>query len=76
MQNIVDHILLVYVPREDQIERLQQRDGLSRSEAELRLEAQMPLEEKRKQSDTVIDNSGSLVFTARQVDKFWQQIIK
>lgn len=75
MQNMVDHILLVYVPREVQIARLQLRDGLTRTEAELRLKAQMPLEEKRKHADTVIDNSGSLDETARQVDQFWQATV-
>ncbi len=74
MQKMVDHILLVYVPREVQVARLQQRDGLSPGEAELRLKAQMPLEEKRKQAHTVIDNSGPLASTARQVDQFWQKI--
>lgn len=75
MQNMVNHILLVYVPREVQIARLQLRDGLSRAEAELRLKAQMPLEEKRKHADTVIDNSGSLDETARQVDQFWRATV-
>ncbi len=74
MQNMVEHILLVYVPREVQLERLKKRDGLSRSEAELRLNAQMSLEEKRKRADTVIDNSGLLEATARQVDLFWEKI--
>ncbi len=74
MQSMVDHTLLVYVPREVQIERLKKRDGLSRSEAELRLNAQMSLEEKRKRADTVIDNSGSLEAAARQVDLFWEKI--
>ena len=74
LQEMVDHVLLVYVPREVQIERLRERDGLGRAEAELRLEAQMPLEEKRKYADTIIDNSGSLAETARQVDQFWQTI--
>ncbi len=74
MQKMVDHIVLVFVPREVQIQRLQQRDGLSRREAELRLKAQLPLEEKRKQAHTVIDNSSSLEETARQVDQFWQRI--
>lgn len=74
MHERVDHILLVYVPREVQIARLQQRNGLSRRDAELRLKSQMPLEEKRKQAHTVIDNSGSLAETARQVDQFWQKI--
>ncbi len=74
MQKMVDHILLVYVPREVQIARLQQRNGLSRAEAELRLKAQMPLEDKRKHADTVIDNNGSLADTARQVDQFWRTL--
>ncbi len=74
MQKMVDHIVLVFVPREVQIQRLQQRDALSRREAELRLKAQMPLEEKRKQAHTVIDNGGTLEDTASQVEKFWQKI--
>ena len=74
MQKTVDHILLVYVPRETQIARLQQRDGLSRRDAELRLKSQKPLEDKRKHANTVIDNSGSIEQTARQVDQFWQRI--
>ena len=74
MQKTVDHILLVYLPREVQLARLQQRDGLSRRDAELRLKSQMPLEEKRKQAHTVIDNSGSMTETARKVDQFWQKI--
>jgi len=74
MQKTVDHILLVYVPRETQIARLQQRDGLSRRDAELRLKSQVALEDKRKHAHTVIDNSGSLAVTARQVDQFWQKI--
>lgn len=74
LQKIVDHVLLVYAPRETQIARLQQRDGLTREDAELRLKAQMPMEEKRRYAHTVIDNSGSREATARQVDQFWQKI--
>ncbi len=74
MQKMVDHILLVYVSREIQLIRLQQRDGLTRDQAELRLKAQMPLEEKRKHAQTIIDNSSSPELTARQVDQFWQKI--
>ncbi len=74
MQKTVDHILLVYVPRETQIARLQQRDGLSYRDAELRLKSQMSLQEKRKHAHTVIDNSRTVTETARQVDQFWQRI--
>jgi len=75
MQKMVDLVLLVYVPRETQIARLQQRDRLNRSDAELRLKAQTPLEEKRKYANYTVDNSGPLADTAGQVDQIWQKII-
>ncbi len=74
MQDMVDLILLVYVPREVQIERLQQRDGITRRAAEARLKAQKPLEEKRKYANVIIDNSGTEAETARQVDQFWSRL--
>ncbi len=74
MQEMVDLILLVYVPREVQIARLQKRDGISCSAAEARLKAQKPLAEKKKQADVIIDNSGSEAETARQVDQFWSKL--
>lgn len=73
MQGFVDLVLLAYVPREVQLARLQSRDSLNRSGAELRLKAQMPLEEKRNYADVIIDNSGTLAETARQVDQFWEE---
>lgn len=72
MQRVVDLVLLVYVPPETQIDRLQKRDGLSCTEAELRLENQIPLDDKKQYADVVIDNSGSIDETARQVDCFWE----
>ena len=74
MQETVDHILLVYVPREVQIERMRQRDNLTGEDINRRLQAQMPMEEKKKYAHTVIDNSGSLDDTAHQVDQFWEEI--
>lgn len=73
MQGFVDLVLLAYVPRKVQLARLQSRDGLSRCGAELRLKAQMPLEEKKNYADVIIDNSGTLTETSRQVDRFWKE---
>lgn len=73
LQGFVDLVLLAYVPREVQLARLQSRDGLSRAGAELRLKAQMPLEEKKNYADVIIDNSGTLAETSRQVDQFWKE---
>lgn len=74
MQKLVDHILLVYVPQEIQLARLRQRDGLSLTDAQMRIRAQMPIEEKKKHAHTVIDNSETLAKTLEQVDHFWQKI--
>ncbi len=76
MQDAVDLIILVYVPRTIQLERLQQRDKLSRAAAELRLQSQMPLEEKKKYAAVIIDNSRKLKDTAAQIDRFWSKLLE
>ncbi|MNR29319.1 Dephospho-CoA kinase [compost metagenome] len=48
-----------------------QRDGLSAETAQLRLDAQMSIEEKRKLADIVIDNSGTWEETNMRVEQFW-----
>lgn len=74
MQGMVNLILLVYVPRDVQIARLQQRDGINYREAEARLKAQKPLAEKKKHADVIIDNSGTEAETANQVEQFWSKL--
>jgi len=49
-----------------------ERDGVSREAAEQSLKAQMPLEEKRKKAQFVVDNSGTLQETRNQVKAVWQ----
>lgn len=66
-------VMVVYVPRELQLERLMARDSISQEQAEQRLAAQMPIDEKRKLADVVIDNSGTLEETERQVNRFMEQ---
>jgi dephospho-CoA kinase len=67
-----DATVLVYCPRELQVARAVARDGCSAEEAERRVAAQMPIEDKRALADHVIDNSGSLADTERQVDALWR----
>ena len=55
----VDATVLVWVPRDVQIERTVARDACPREEAERRVAAQMPLDAKRSLADHVLDNSGS-----------------
>jgi dephospho-CoA kinase len=76
MQKMVDLVLLVYATPEVQLSRLQQRDGLSRADAEKRIKAQKPLEEKKRHAGAIIDNSKTLAETAHQVDQFWDKFMQ
>ena len=69
-------VILVYAPVEVQIERLMKRDGLSREECEKRIKAQMPIEEKKRLADYIIDNSGEISNTKRQVEEVYEKIYK
>ncbi|SDN19173.1 dephospho-CoA kinase [Paenibacillus sp. yr247] len=64
-------VMVVYVPRHVQLERLIHRDGLTESAANNRIDAQMSIEEKRKLADVVIDNSGTWEETNSEVERFW-----
>lgn len=55
-----DRIVVVDVPRSVQLERLLERDGVERSQAESMLSAQAERSERLAVADDVIDNSGSL----------------
>lgn len=71
----VDEIWVVTVRAEIQLERLMARDNCSREQAEQIVSAQMPLPEKEQLGDVVIDNSGDLDNTRKQVATAWQQRI-
>ncbi|UKS24200.1 dephospho-CoA kinase [Paenibacillus sp. HWE-109] len=66
-----EEVLVVYVPRHVQLERLMHRDGLTETEANKRINSQMSIEEKRQVADIVIDNSGSWEQTQSEVERFW-----
>jgi len=66
--------ILVYAPRAVQIARTVARDGCTEAEAEARVAAQMPIDEKRALADHVIDNGGDLADTERQVEALWRKL--
>jgi len=70
----VDQVWVVWVPGDQQIKRVQERDNLNKSEVEARIAAQGSLEEKCKRADVVIDNSGTELETRRQLDDLWKKI--
>jgi dephospho-CoA kinase len=69
-----DRLILVVCTEEQQIERAMHRDGCTREEAEARLRRQMPLAEKRKYADYVIDTSGRKESTVRQTRQVYESL--
>ena len=67
MAQMFDRIMVVSAPRETQIARLLSRDGLSREDAERRIDAQMPLAQKCALADAVINTDGPMENTRAQV---------
>ncbi len=63
----MDRVVVVYADQETELRRLMERDGLSDADARARIASQMPVAEKAKLADHVIDNSGTREGTERQV---------
>lgn len=73
LENGFDEVMVIYVPRSVQKERLMIRDGLTSEQADARLGAQMDIELKKQRADIVIDNSGSWPETEKQLAAFWHR---
>lgn len=70
----MDRIVVVYADQEQQMKRLTSRDRLSREQALVRIRSQMPLSEKRKQADYVIENTGTREETEQQAREIFQKL--
>lgn len=68
LSRTVDRVLVVDVPEELQIQRVMQRDGSNREEAEAILQAQMPRQERLARADDIISNDGDRSALERQVE--------
>ncbi|MBN1102613.1 MAG: dephospho-CoA kinase [Deltaproteobacteria bacterium] len=74
LRHLVHKVLVVYIPRVIQIERLVARDGIGREAAERILHAQWPIDEKLGCADFVIHNEGTLEETRRQTEWVWEEL--
>jgi dephospho-CoA kinase len=76
MERICDVVWLVWVDRETQKQRLMKRNNYSEEEAIIRIDAQMPLDEKAQMADVVIDNSHSIEETIATATRYFKDIMK
>lgn len=67
-------IIVVYTTSEVQLKRLMIRDGIGVDAARKRINAQMPLSEKRGRATIVIDNSGERSVTQQQTLKIYENL--
>jgi len=65
--SLFDETMLVYTDEKTQLGRLMQRNNLTKEQALQRMYAQWDIERKKELADTIIDNSGTLENTEKQI---------
>jgi dephospho-CoA kinase len=75
LQKMVDLSILVVITPEEQINRLMMRNDLTEDEAKKRLQSQLPIAEKIKMADIVIENKGAPAETEKIVAKVWKELL-
>ncbi len=74
LQKEFDRIIVVYVNEETQMRRVMEREGVTRGEAKKMIDLQMPLKEKLKFADFVINNQGPREETEKQVKSIFEAL--
>lgn len=72
---MMDRLVVVITDETTQIARLMARDGVDRDEALRKIKSQIPLAEKAKLADYVIDNSGDPTTTEAEVRRVYQALL-
>jgi dephospho-CoA kinase len=68
-KGLFDAVISVYCDEDTMLRRVTERDGISREQAQARVGAQMDAADQVRRSEHVIDNSGTLEETRRQVQR-------
>lgn len=69
-----DAVVVAACSSQTQRARLRARDGLSEEEADRRIAAQWPIEEKRRRADYLVSTEGSMEETARATEAVYQAL--
>lgn len=67
-----DFVIVAACRPDQQVQRLMARTGLSEAEARRRISTQLPIQEKTKRANYVIDTSTTLAETDKQVEEVWK----
>jgi dephospho-CoA kinase len=69
LDSSLDSVVVVWAPRAVQVDRLVRRDGMSAADAEARLAAQLPIDDKAARADFVVENAGAPEALASKADR-------
>ena len=72
--DLVEKIIVISLDEKIQLERLMNRNSLSKEEALQRIKSQIPVREKEKLGDYVVDNSFTQENTYKQVDRILEKL--
>lgn len=75
-RSLVDRVLVIDAPKELQIDRVIRRDGVPPSQVESIIKAQISSDERLKQADDVIENSGDFTHLERQVERLHRNYLE
>lgn len=75
LTDLVDRVIVVYTTESVQLERLMNRNKLSKQEATQRIKTQWSIEKKKALAADVIDNNGSIEETYQQCDALYQKYL-
>lgn len=70
----LDEVVLVYVSRETQVERLMLRDNIPKETAMNKIDSQMNIDDKLEKTDYVINNNGEESNLVREVEKVLEEL--
>ena len=69
-EELCEEIIVVYIPKELQLERLMKRNQYTKQEALSRIDSQLSIEEKRKRATVLLDNQGTIQQLYQQVEQW------
>ena len=74
LNRYVDFTIVVKASRTKQIRRATKNAGMTKADALRRIRAQMPLRQKVRLADIIIDNDGTLMKTQKQAVQIWEKL--
>lgn len=76
LDRFCDQVWVISSSEQTQVNRLKKRDALSREEALKRINSQMPISQKEKKADLVIENNSTIAALKSKLDLYWEKILK